>query len=379
MSVILDPITLTQELIACRSITPYDDNAMTVVCNALKSLNFTCIPLDCGVVKNLYARIGSSVKNNLAFAGHIDVVPPGKGWLYDPFQGRIVQGNLYGRGACDMKSALCAFIAAISRYLSKTMKLPGAISLLITGNEEEASNDGTEKIVQWLKENRENISMCIVGEPTSEEILGDVIKIGRRGSITFTLEVIGEQGHVAYAQYANNAIDTLVKILYVLNNTVLDKGSKCFQPSTCTVTTIDVNNEASNVIPARACCRFNIRFNDLHTIQGLKKMVKTIVEKFTTNYTLHTKTSALCFMNQPSTLLTILQHAIQSVTKMVSRVSTSGGTSDARFIYKLCPVVEFGLLNKTAHKVNECVAVDDIHALTRIYELSLEQFFTSLA
>ena len=375
-------IELAQALIRCPSVTPIEGGALEVLHRRLEMLGFTChrkVFSEPGTdsVDNLYARFGKTGPN-LCFAGHTDVVPVGdeSAWDYPPFGAEIHDGVLYGRGAEDMKSAIAAFVAATAEYLGanrRTMK--GSISLLITGDEEGVAINGTKKMLQWLKETGEVIDACIVGEPTNPSYIGEMVKIGRRGSVSFTLTVRGHQGHVAYPQLADNPVTKLVEILHRLKSTMLDSGNEFFQPSNLEVTTVDVGNPAVNVIPAVATAKFNIRFNDLHTSAELEKWVRRICSEVTEHYDLQVRVTGEAFLTKSEQLSSILVQAIKEVTGKEPELSTTGGTSDARFIKDYCPVVEFGTTGKTSHMVNECVKVADVELLAKIYGKVIEGFF----
>ncbi|MFV9876041.1 MAG: succinyl-diaminopimelate desuccinylase [Rickettsiales endosymbiont of Dermacentor nuttalli] len=374
---IIDPIKLSCDLINCPSVTPIDGGAIDILTNHLTKLGFQCHKLQFEDVTNLYARFGTK-QPNFSFAGHTDVVPPGDQtlWTYNPFHAHIHNNYLYGRGAVDMKSAIACFISATSRLLNESKThITGSISLIITGDEEGATINGTPKILEWLKEQKETIDICIVGEPTNPNYIGEMIKIGRRGSISFTLTIYGTQGHVAYPHLANNPIHSLIKILDKLHTTVIDHGNDFFDHSHLEITSIDVNNNAKNVIPAKATCQFNIRFNTIHTEESLTSWVQNICKEFTENFKLDAYESAAPFISNDNSLNSILINAIQTTTNRNPTLSTTGGTSDARFIKNICPVVEFGLTNKTAHKIDEHVSIEDITALTQIYYLTLKNYF----
>ena len=366
---------LCLDLISCKSITPINNNAIEIIESYLTNMNFQTHKLIFGDTTNLYAKIGNTAPN-LCFAGHTDVVHPGdlKKWKINPFTPKIVDGILYGRGAVDMKSAICAFIIATENYLNNN-KVKGTISFLITGDEEGSGKNGTPKLLKWLKQNNEKINACIVGEPTSDKKLGDTIKIGRRGSITFKLEVIGKQGHVAYPNLAINPIKQLVEILYKLQNYQLDTGNNFFQPSNLEITTIDVGNKSGNVIPESSKVQFNIRFNDTQTSKKLEKSIRLLTSSVTENYTLEVTTNAEPFITKPGILTDKIARSIYNTLNITPKNSTHGGTSDARYIKDICPVVEFGLLSSTAHKINEHSRFEDIEKLSKVYQNFLELFF----
>jgi len=373
----LDPAALAAALIRRPSVTPKDEGALEIVAAELERLGFTCHRRVFGEIHNLYARRGDD-RPNLCFAGHTDVVPAGaaEAWSFDPFAASRRGGALCGRGAVDMKGAIAAFIAAAQRYLADRERgLTGSISLLITGDEEGDAINGTRKVLEWLASRGEVIDACLVGEPTSAQFLGDMIKIGRRGSMTGRLTVHGMQGHTAYPHLADNAAHRLVAMLHVLTTTELDGGSEHFQPSTLQVSTIDIGNPASNVIPAAARAVLNIRFNDCWTSDKLRRWLTEKLDAVGGRYTLDISVSGESFLVAPGPLSDRLADAIRHVTGRTPELSTTGGTSDARFIQAYCPVVEFGLVGQTMHKVDERVDLADLAALTEIYYAFLSLFF----
>ena len=374
---VLDPAALAAALIRRPSVTPKDEGALDIVAAELEELGFACHRLAFGDIHNLYARRGSG-RPNLCFAGHTDVVPAGavESWSFDPFAASLRDGVLYGRGAVDMKGAIAAFIAAAQRYLAEGgADLPGSISLLITGDEEAEAINGTRKVLEWLRARGEAIDACLVGEPTSAQFLGDMIKIGRRGSMTGRLTVYGVQGHTAYPHLADNAAHRLVAMLHAMTTAELDGGSGHFQPSTLQVSTIDVGNPASNVIPASARAVLNIRFNDRWTSDRLSRWLTEKLDAAGGWYSLDISVSGESFLTAPGPLSERLSEAIHRVTGRTPELSTTGGTSDARFIQAYCPVVEFGLVGQTMHKVDERVDLADLAALTEIYYAFLSLFF----
>jgi succinyl-diaminopimelate desuccinylase len=380
---VADPVALTQALIRCPSVTPADAGALDVLVRALKPLGFVCHRLRFEAegtppIDNLYARLGTSGPN-LCFAGHTDVVPPGDpaAWGADPFAGKIADGKLYGRGSSDMKAAIAAFVAAVSRRLAAEGAPSGSISLLITGDEEGPAINGTRKVLDWLVERGEVLDACIVGEPTNPNYLGEMIKVGRRGSMMGYLTVHGTQGHVAYPHLADNPLPRLVRMLAALTAEPLDRGNDHFQPSTLALTTIDVGNPADNVIPAKGSASFNIRFNDEHTSETLKNWIKRKCDSVGGPYDLAFRVSGESFLTLPGRLSDLVAGAVQRVTGHRPELSTTGGTSDARFIKNHCPVVEFGIVGQTMHKVDEHVSVGDVERLTDIYEAVIDGFFTS--
>ena len=382
MSDIVNPIELTSELIQCKSITPKSEGSLDIIISYLEPLGFNCEKIDFGEgiekVENLYAKFGT-MEPNIAFAGHVDVVPTGdiNNWSINPFGGEVKEGKVWGRGAADMKSGIAAFIAAVSDFLkyNKNLKEFGSISFIITSDEEGKAINGTKKVVDWLKGKSEIISGCIVGEPTNVTRMGDTLKIGRRGSFTGSLTVTGIQGHVGYPHLADNPINSLLKMLEPFSKIYLDEGTKDFQPSSIMITSIDVNNDASNVIPGEVKAKFNIRFNTLHSASSLKAMLEKQFSDVTSNYKFDFFCNAEPFLTNDDFLKTTLQKAIQKVVNINPEKSTSGGTSDARFISKICPVIEFGLVGKTMHKIDENVEVNDIINLTKIYNQFLFNYF----
>ena len=382
MSDIVNPIELTSELIQCKSITPKSEGSLDIIISYLEPLGFNCERIDFGEgiekVENLYARFGN-IEPNIAFAGHVDVVPTGdiNNWSINPFGGEVKEGKVWGRGAADMKSGIAAFIAAVSDFLkdNKNLKDFGSISFIITSDEEGKAINGTKKVVDWLKGKSEIISGCIVGEPTNVSRMGDTLKIGRRGSFTGSLTVTGIQGHVGYPHLAENPINSLLKMLEPFSKIYLDEGTKDFQPSSIMITSIDVNNDASNVIPGEVKAKFNIRFNTLHSASSLKAMLEKQFSSVTSNYKFDFFCNAEPFLTNDDFLKTTLQKSIQKVVNINPEKSTSGGTSDARFISKICPVIEFGLVGKTMHKIDENVEVNDIINLTKIYNQFLFNYF----
>jgi len=371
---VIDAIALAQALIRRPSVTPADAGALDVLEAALAGLGFKCRRLPFGAVDNLYARLGDSGPN-FCFAGHTDVVPPGEGWRHAPFAGVIEDGTLFGRGAADMKSAIAAFVAAVAR----AGKQNGSISLLITGDEEGVGIDGTRKVLDWLKDKGEKLDHCLVGEPTATARAGDVIKIGRRGSLNVELAAVGVQGHVGYPARAKNPIPPLALLVTRLSAHRLDDGSAHFDPSTLCFTTIDVGNPATNVIPGEARAKANIRFNDKHTPQSLIAWIEDeaakVVTETGTEISVTPQISGVSFLTAPGAFTALVADAAQSVTGIAPQFSTSGGTSDARFIKDSCPVLELGLAGATMHKVDECVPVAEIAALTDIYAAILKAYF----
>ncbi|MEC9144989.1 MAG: succinyl-diaminopimelate desuccinylase [Pseudomonadota bacterium] len=372
-------VELTQRLIRCPSVTPQEGGALDCLEAELSGLGFACERLPFGEgdarIDNLFARRGGAGPH-LCFAGHTDVVPVGDmaAWTHDPFAAEISDGRLYGRGAADMKSGIAAFVAAIARVPAKD--IDGSISLLITGDEEGDAVNGTVKMVEWAAANGHRPDMCIVGEPTSPQALGDVIKNGRRGSLSGRLVVEGQQGHVAYPHLADNPVTRLLAMLAPVNGCELDAGTPHFGPSTANVTTVDVGNPATNVIPARAEAGFNIRFNTEHSADSLIGWLEEHFARIGGDWTVEWKSNADPFITAPGPLTDLISESCRAVTGRTPELSTGGGTSDARFITKLCPVAEFGLVGQTMHKVDENVATADIDGLSAIYETAIRRFFS---
>lgn len=364
----IDPLDLTQQLIACPSVTPADAGAMAVIAGALEAIGFTVHRFAAGAapdgpVENLFATRGQG-SPHFAFAGHSDVVPAGEGWSSDPFVPALEGELLYGRGAVDMKGAIAAFISAAGRITDQR----GTLSLIITGDEEGPATHGTVALIDWMNKRGIRPDLCLVGEPTSANRLGDMIKIGRRGSVNFWIENGGAQGHVAYPHLADNPIPALVTALAALSALHLDDGNRWFQPSNLEITTIDVGNVATNVIPAVARARVNIRFNDEHQGAKLVDLVRATVLAHAPSATIRSVISGESFITPPGDFSTLVSAAIWKVTGLSPELSTTGGTSDARFLSRICPVVEFGLCNATMHKLDEAVAIPDLYALADIYE-----------
>jgi len=374
----IDPIALSQELIRCPSITPIDAGVMDVLIKHLEPLGFKCHRVTFSdapgqPTDNLYARLGTEAPN-LCFAGHVDVVPVGDKakWSVDPFEAVIKDGYLIGRGAEDMKGAIGAFVSAVSELVKQPFK--GSISLLISGDEEGVAINGTRKMLPWLKEKGEVIDACIVGEPTNPTVLGTMAKIGRRGSAYGKLTVHGKQGHAAYPDLADNPVTSIIEILHHLKTTPIDEGSKFFPASNLEITTVDVGNPAGNVIPAEAKANFNIRFNDSHNGKTIEKWVRAQIERTKANVTLEWRISGEAFITPPGRLSALIVEAAKKVTGLTPELSTTGGTSDARFIKDICPVVEFGTTGSTAHAIDEKVKVEDIVKLKDIYLHVLKNF-----
>ncbi len=393
MSHIIDPLDLAARLIRCPSVTPDEAGALDLLQIELEAIGFTCTRLPFAregtpEVDNLYARIGTGAPN-FCFAGHTDVVPVGKreAWTVDPFGGRVLEENLYGRGASDMKSAIACFAAACSRFIAERREdFGGAISFLITGDEEGPAVNGTAKVLGWMAAHGEVIDACLVGEPSSSQVLGDMIKIGRRGSLIGRLAVYGTQGHSAYPQLADNPIPRLMEMLRVINDEALDAGTDHFEPSHAAITTIDVGNQAVNIIPAMAAAGFNIRFNDLHSGMSLETMLRARCDAVNqtygnggARYDLDILISGEAFITKPGPFSDLVAGAVEKITGLAPELGSNGGTSDARFIKDYCPVVEFGLSNRTAHKVDENVAVGEVRKLAEIYHEILAGYFATEA
>jgi succinyl-diaminopimelate desuccinylase len=382
---IFNEIKLAKELIKFPSVTPVDAGVMRFLEKKLKKLGFKTKIIEFKEknfkpVKNLYAKIGN--KNpNFCYAGHLDVVPPGNlsHWTINPFKPSIKKGHLIGRGANDMKSSIAAFVSAVSIFLNKKKNFNGSISLLITGDEEGDAINGTKKVVDYLKRRKEKINFCLVGEPTNPNKLGEMIKIGRRGSLTGKLTINGIQGHVAYPKRANNPSTTIVKILNELKNIKFDKGTKDFQPTNLEVTKININNNADNVIPELAEATFNIRFNNKHSSNSIKKRLNKIFKKLNkknkSKFKIEYRVSGEAFLTKPNSTTFMIQKIIKEITKIKPKFSTTGGTSDARFIKQISPCLEFGLVGKTMHKVDEAVSLKDLKNLNKIYLNILLEYF----
>ncbi|HTI68116.1 MAG TPA: succinyl-diaminopimelate desuccinylase [Caulobacteraceae bacterium] len=379
----IDALELAQTLIRRPSVTPADAGAIGVVSDILETLGFTCRRMRFGEIENLYARRGTKGPN-LCFAGHTDVVPAGeaKAWRHDPFAAQVSDGLLYGRGAVDMKSAIAAFVAAVANTLSHG-EPAGSISLLITGDEEGDAHDGTVKVVEALAAEGETIDHCIVGEPTSSAALGDMIKVGRRGSLNAWITVEGVQGHVAYPDRAANPIPVLVKLAERLRAHRLDDGYPEFQPSNLEFTALFADDVATNVIPATASARLNIRFNPAHTGSGLVRWLAAECESaeasFPGKVRLKTSISGEAFHTPPDRFVEVAAAAVEAVTGRRPELSTSGGTSDARFIRALCPVIELGLVGTTMHMVDEHAPVAEVRGLAGIYEALIKRYFEAFA
>ena len=381
----INELQLAKELIKFPTVTPIDAGIMKFLEKKLKILGFKTKILEfkeknSKPVKNLYARLGNQ-SPNFCYAGHLDVVPAGnlKEWTVNPFKPSVKKGHLIGRGANDMKSSIAAFVSAVSNFVENNRKFNGSISLLITGDEEGVAINGTKKVVDYLKKKKEKIDFCLVGEPTNPNKLGEMIKIGRRGSMNGRLSVIGVQGHVAYPQRANNPSTTLVQILKELKSIKFDNGTKDFQPTNLEITKINIDNSADNVIPGLANAKFNIRFNNKHTSTSIKKKIDKIIKKISiknnSKYKIDYSVSGEAFLTKPNSTTFMIRDIIKKITKINPQLSTTGGTSDARFIRKIAPCLEFGLVGKTMHKVDEAVSLSDLKKLTLIYSNILQNYF----
>jgi succinyl-diaminopimelate desuccinylase len=378
----IDPVALARDLIRCRSVTPEDGGVLAVLERALAPLGFTCHRLPfaepgTAEVQNLLAVIGEGGPH-FCFAGHTDVVPPGDlaGWTVDPFGAEVIEGWLYGRGANDMKGAVAAMAAATARHLaSRDGKPKGRISLLITGDEEGPAVNGTRKVLEWMAARDLTPDAAVVGEPTNPRRMGEMVKIGRRGSLTGRVTFHGMQGHVAYPQFADNPLHPLVRFLAELLREPLDQGTPQFQPSNIQVTAIDTGNEAPNIIPAEARAAFNIRFNDLHTAAGLERRLRAELDRTGARYGLEIRVSGEGFVTKPGPFTALVAGAVRAVTGVEPELSTSGGTSDARFIKDYAKVAEFGLVGESMHKVDERASLADIEALTQVYQRILDAWF----
>ena len=381
----INELQLAKELIKFPTVTPVDAGIMKFLEKKLKTLGFKTKVLefrekDSKPVKNIYARLGNKGPN-FCYAGHLDVVPAGnlKDWTVNPFKPSVKKGYLIGRGANDMKSSIAAFVSAVSNFVANKRDFNGSISLLITGDEEGVAINGTKKVVEFLKKKKEKIDFCLVGEPTNPNKLGEMIKIGRRGSMTGRLTIIGIQGHVAYPNRANNPSTALVQILKELKEIKFDNGTKDFQPTNLEITKINIDNFADNVIPRLANAKFNIRFNNKHSSNSIKKKVTKIIKKISnknkSKFKIDYRVSGEAFLTKPNNTTYMIRDIIKKITKIKPKLSTTGGTSDARFIRKIAPCLEFGLVGKTMHKVDEAVSLSDLKKLTKIYTEVLKNYF----
>jgi succinyl-diaminopimelate desuccinylase len=382
-----DPVQLAQALIRCRSVTPVEGGALTLLESVLKPVGFACHRLtmtEAGTpdVQNLYARLGTGAPH-LCFAGHTDVVPVGEEsrWSHPPFDAVIADGILYGRGAADMKGCVACFVVAALDYIQAGGLKRGSISFLITGDEEGAGINGTVKVLEWMKARGEVVDGCLVGEPTSSKVVGDELKIGRRGYLNAEVIVHGKQGHSAYAHLADNPLPKLARIIDRVSSTPMDAGTARFQPSSVQATIVSVPNTATNVIPGAALANFNIRYNDLHTRAGVEAWVRAQCESAAkevgAQFSLRFFGIGDVFLTEPGPLVETMRGAVQAVTGRAAALTTNGGTSDARFIFRHCPVIELGLVNATVHQVDECVPVADLLTLTQIYRRFIQDYFAA--
>ncbi|KWV47815.1 succinyl-diaminopimelate desuccinylase [Bradyrhizobium macuxiense] len=381
-----DAVSITRDLVRCPSVTPADAGALGVLENLLKTAGFdvhrvTFSEPGTADIDNLYARIGSAAPH-ITFAGHTDVVPPGdeSAWTVGAFSGEVKNGYLYGRGAVDMKGGIACSVAAVLQYLKDhNGKSKGSISFLITGDEEDVSINGTVKLLQWCAERGERFDHCVLGEPSNVEVLGDMIKVGRRGSQSGTLIVDGVQGHVAYPHRASNPVPDISRLIVALSDEPLDHGSAQFQASNLEFTSVDVGNSASNVIPGQARAKFNIRYNDNHTQESLRQLVdERLVKACGNRIRAHIEwmpSNSNVFVTKPGPFTDLAVAAIEEVTGRKPELSTSGGTSDARFISSYCPVIEFGLVGQTMHQIDERAPVADLEKLTKVYRGILDRYF----
>ena len=375
----IDPVSLTADLIRCASVTPTEGGALVLLEKLLSKNGFSCTRVDRGGVSNLFARWGTG--KTFGFNGHTDVVPVGDidAWSVDPFSAEIIDGWMYGRGATDMKSGVAAFTAAAIDFVLQTPP-NGSLVLAITGDEEGPAKDGTVALLDWMQSKGEKMNVCLVGEPTNPNEMGDMMKIGRRGSLNAHFTVIGQQGHSAYPHRANNPLPAMIRLMDTLASSTLDQGTEHFDASTIAIVTIDTGNPATNIIPSQSHATVNIRFNDTHSGASLTKWLEVQTEKigakFGVKIEMQVRISGESFFTPPGELSDLVARAIQVETNRVPEMSTSGGTSDARFVKHHCPVVEFGLVGKTMHQVDERVEVAQIHQLKSIYSRVLRDYFT---
>ncbi len=376
-----DALSIAQKLIRCKSITPEDDGAMAYLSSVLKSMGFEIFDLpfdgrESYPVKNIFARIGKGAPH-LCFAGHTDVVPPGdeSAWSVPPFAGEVKGDSLIGRGASDMKGNIAAFMAAAEKFLVANKNFTGSMSLLITGDEEKDAVNGTSRVLEWMKKNNHVPDVCIVGEPSNPDYIGQEIKIGRRGSLTGKLTVKGKQGHVAYPDRADNPLPRMIALLDALERTVFDKGSAHFPQSNLEITTIDVGNKADNVIPAMATASFNVRFSDRWTGEALEEKIREVLNKASMEYEIKFIRGAESFLTQPGPWTALVCNTVEAVTGHKPAMTTNGGTSDARFVAQYCPVVEFGMVNKSIHQVDEFCTLSQLEKCESIYHEILKRYF----
>jgi succinyl-diaminopimelate desuccinylase len=378
----VDPVALTADLVRCPSVTPEEGGALALLERRLTEAGFTCHRCDRNGIANLYARWGAAGNGRIfGFNGHTDVVPVGDvaDWRHDPFAAEIVDGVLYGRGACDMKSGVAAFAAAAIDFVTETPPEGGSVVLAITGDEEGDAVDGTRAILDWMAENGERMDVCLVGEPTCPERMGEMMKIGRRGSMTCYFTATGVQGHSAYPHRAKNPVPALARLVDRLASATLDEGTDHFDASTLAVTTFDTGNPANNVIPAACRATVNIRFNDSHSSDSLAEWLRAeaaaVAEDTGIDISLRLQVSGESFLTPPGALSDLVAAAVEAETGLAPTLSTTGGTSDARFVKDHCPVVEFGLVGQSMHKVDECVEVAQIGQLKAIYRRILQDYF----
>jgi succinyl-diaminopimelate desuccinylase len=372
-----DPLPLAQALIRCASVTPEDAGAQGVLAGALERLGFAVTRLRYGAIENLFARLGDGAPH-VCFAGHTDVVPMGAAhWQHDPFGAEVRDGVLYGRGACDMKGGIAAFVAGVAQLLAAG-RPNGSISLLITGDEEADAVDGTVRVLEWMAAHRQIPDFCLVGEPTCPVRLGDMIKIGRRGSLNAKLTVHGTQGHVAYPHRADNPVHRLVRAAAALTAAPLDAGTEWFEPSSLQLTSLDVGNTATNVIPPAARAALNIRFNDRHTGASLSAWLRAVLGQHAERFDLDIAISGEAFITQPGGAVEALRRAVAAASGVEPKLDTGGGTSDARFIARYCPVAEFGLVGASMHQADERVPVAELRALADIYRAVLTALLAEL-
>ena len=382
-----DPVPILQDLVRCRSVTPAEGGALTYLENLLSSHGFVCQRLIFKAegtpdVENLFARFGSGAPH-FCFAGHTDVVPEGivDSWTHAPFAGEIADGFVYGRGACDMKGSVAAFAAAAIDHVARARKFKGSISFLITGDEEGPAVNGTIKVLHWMRDNGHVPDHCLVGEPSCVDAVGDTIKIGRRGSLSFVATVEGRQGHAAYPHKADNPIPKLARFIDRISTTKLDDGNDHFDPSTLAVTSFDVGNPAGNVIPSRAVAKFNIRFSPQHDFDSLRAWVDAhiaaVKAELGGQWSYTSVEGAEAFITEPGPFVGLVQDAVEAETGILPKLSTSGGTSDARFIKDFCPVLEFGPTNATIHQTDERLSIDELKATQAVYSRILDAYFSS--
>jgi succinyl-diaminopimelate desuccinylase len=381
-NIVIDPVALTQESVRCKSVTPLDDGALDVMARPLSAMGFHVERLrfeedGTDSIDNIFARRGTQGRH-LCYMGHTDVVPVGQesDWTYPPFSATIEDGTLFGRGVADMKGGNCAFVAAVSRFLEKNPNFSESISLLLTGDEEARSINGTVKVINWMKQNAQMPDVALVGEPSNANYMGEIIRVGRRGSLSGKILVKGIQGHSAYPERADNPIVHLVRLVNRLIEETFDTGSDDFPPTHCVISSMDVGNTAPNIIPARAEALFNVRFNDKWTAKTLETHLRKILDSIYPKYGLTVWSNAESFVTANHPWRDCVISAVQKISGKNPQPDTGGGTSDARFIAAYCPVVEYGLLNKTIHKVDECAAIQDIENLTATYTEILEKYFS---